>query len=64
MKNISEAWFEHYLLCPCLMGKWKVTVWIYATPYHLFFVIKSNIGAETQGLIHEDACVARQHNGV
>ena len=35
---------------------------MYATPYHLLFIIKSNIGAETKELTHEDAyALVRRH---
>ena len=37
-----------YLLCSCRMRKWKVTIWMHAKHFHLFFAIKSNIGGETQ----------------
>ena len=54
-----------YLLCSCLMGRWNVTIRIYATPYHRFCIIKkSNIGAETQELTHENACTTHLVKGV
>ena len=35
-------------------------MWMYAIPYHLFFIINSNIGAETKEVTHEDAWAAHQ----